>query len=174
MELSLRVLKVQKRLEVLMQKGIGIGSEDISLKNKLTAMQRELNKPNQYRGRLNELLPQLNYYLQNVHSLIPSDTLDNETLLAIQKVKLYMEGIFNWCLVSGATNSRFKKIDKHCKEGFTRHKLYYYNTRYRYIKRKNKDFKISTIRILKKFVLKRLTLLFTMCCIDHQYLNKCC
>jgi len=87
--LSHRVLKLQTKLEVLTQSGIGIRNEDISLRNKLNTLQRELHKPNQYRGRLNELAPQVNYYLQQSNLLLNSDnTLDDETK---ESVKNFLE-----------------------------------------------------------------------------------
>lgn len=54
-ELSHRVLKVMKKLEVLRCKGYGISMEEEAFRTKLENLQRELNQPNHYKGRLNEL-----------------------------------------------------------------------------------------------------------------------
>ncbi|KAL9648399.1 hypothetical protein ABK040_014021 [Willaertia magna] len=90
MDLSTRILKIQRKLEVLMQQGVGIRNEDISLRNKLNTLQRELHKPNQYRGRLNELVPQVNYYLQQSNLLMNTDKnlIDEERK---ESVKVFLE-----------------------------------------------------------------------------------
>lgn len=85
MELSFRVLGVMKRLEVLRQRGIPIGGTDIEVRDHLQAIQRELHKPNQYRGRLNELLPQLNFYTQYSAPLPNANAIDDESLASISK-----------------------------------------------------------------------------------------
>ncbi|EFC37759.1 predicted protein [Naegleria gruberi] len=87
-DLSHRILKIQSKLEVLTQSGIGIRNEDISLRNKLNTLQRELHKPNQFRGRLIELSPQVNYYLQQSNLLLNNNTLDDETK---ENVKNFLE-----------------------------------------------------------------------------------
>lgn len=88
-DLSHRILKIQSKLEVLTQSGIGIRNEDISLRNKLNTLQRELHKPNQYRGRLNELAPQVNYYLQQSNLLLNTgNVLDDQTK---ENVKDFLE-----------------------------------------------------------------------------------
>eukprot|EP00818_Percolomonas_sp_WS_P002186 CAMPEP_0117454036 /NCGR_PEP_ID=MMETSP0759-20121206/10576_1 /TAXON_ID=63605 /ORGANISM="Percolomonas cosmopolitus, Strain WS" /LENGTH=478 /DNA_ID=CAMNT_0005247175 /DNA_START=28 /DNA_END=1464 /DNA_ORIENTATION=+ len=78
-----RVLRLMSMMEILHQRGVGVGSSDIALKSKLQALQRELQKPNQYRGRLNELVPQVNYYIQNSSTLhappLSEDMMDEDT-----------------------------------------------------------------------------------------------
>jgi small nuclear ribonucleoprotein (snRNP)-like protein len=54
---------------------------DNKIKNKLDLLQQELHKPNQFRGRLNELSPQLNYFLQNAESYSNApDNFDEQSL----------------------------------------------------------------------------------------------
>ena len=87
-DLSHRILKIQSKLEVLTQSGIGIRNEDISLRNKLNTLQRELHKPNQFRGRIIELSPQVDYYLQQSNLLLNNNALDDETK---ENVKTFLE-----------------------------------------------------------------------------------
>lgn len=71
MELSHRVLRLtKKKIEVLRLKGYWISPEEDALRAKLEALQAELNKPNQFKGRLTEIsslvrmqedIPQPNY-----------------------------------------------------------------------------------------------------------------
>lgn len=80
-----------------MQKGLGIGSEDTVLRTKLLDMQRELNKPDQYRGRLHELMPKMNNYVQTAKQAPLSDTLvDGDNLAAVKKfLEMQTEGLEN-------------------------------------------------------------------------------
>jgi len=83
-KLTERILSTQKKLEVLMQKGVGCNDVDLHIKNKVDSMLQELNKPNQFKGRLNELIPQFNYYLQTAQSNFELiDQIDDATLEAI-------------------------------------------------------------------------------------------
>ncbi len=70
--LSLKVLRVQKKLEVLMaQNKPNLSGKDLELQNRFLSLEQELQKPNQYRGKLNELLPKLQLQ-QKLISSMPS------------------------------------------------------------------------------------------------------
>ncbi|KAL0481112.1 nuclear pore complex protein Nup54 [Acrasis kona] len=78
LRLYMRVLSIQRVLEVLMQKGQPLNSDDVALRNYLTSLLRELQKPSQYRGRLNELKPQLNYHLSQPMMVIDDKSVSDE------------------------------------------------------------------------------------------------
>lgn len=103
MELSHRVLKLMIKLEVQMQKGIGIRNEDIMLKNKLNTLMHQLHKPDQFRGRLNELMPQFNHIQSTSGLLAPNDSAvaaDQETLQSICSfLQMQNQGIKQLCEV---------------------------------------------------------------------------
>jgi nuclear pore complex protein Nup54 len=79
--LVMRVLRVNKKLEVLMQKGQPLNNEDVALRNILSSLLRELHKPSQYRGRLNELKPQLNHYLNQPCMTIDEKSVGDEEVM---------------------------------------------------------------------------------------------
>lgn len=97
MRLYTRLLKLMIRIEVQMQRGIGMRNEDIQLKNKLNALMMQLHRPDQFRGRLNEMNPQYSYYLQNSGSLLAlNDTVtsDEESISELTHfLKLQNRGI---------------------------------------------------------------------------------
>jgi nuclear pore complex protein Nup54 len=81
-KLSGRVLKTQKMVEVLMQKGVGLSGVDNQVKTKLDEMQELLHKPNEFRGRLNDLAPQfLQYVKDEQRSHVQSEKLDDPVLM---------------------------------------------------------------------------------------------
>ena len=88
MELSAKLLKIQKKIEVLMQKGVGIGTLDMKAKSRLENIQEQLHKPNQFQGRLNEILPSLNQqpqnFLNNNYDIKDEDLLPIIDLLSLQ------------------------------------------------------------------------------------------
>ncbi|KAL6080008.1 Nuclear pore complex protein Nup98-Nup96 [Balamuthia mandrillaris] len=55
MQLASRVLRIMKRLEVLRSMGYPILGDEEAFRGKLENLQRELNKPTQFKGRLNEI-----------------------------------------------------------------------------------------------------------------------
>jgi len=89
LELSHRVLKLMKRVEVLTYKGYPISLEEEAFRAKLENLQRELNQPSLFRGRLSDLLSFLRTHNQqevstasNIHQQL-TDTLDHDSLESI-------------------------------------------------------------------------------------------
>eukprot|EP01080_Neovahlkampfia_damariscottae_P005803 gene5803-9626_t len=109
--LNARILKLQMKLEVLMQKGGGQTSNDSKIKMKLDYLQQELHKPNQFRGRLNELVPQLNYFLQNTESFsnLPDNFEEQSLLFLIQYLSQQHDGLKE---LSSILNKDIKDVKK--------------------------------------------------------------
>lgn len=55
MELSHRVIKIMKKIEVIRNHGYPISGNEEAFSSKLDSLQRQLNQPNQFKGRLNEI-----------------------------------------------------------------------------------------------------------------------
>ncbi len=64
-----------------MQKGQPLNNEDVALRNIISSLLRELHKPSQYRGRLNELKPQLNHYLNQPCMTIDEKSVGDEEVM---------------------------------------------------------------------------------------------
>lgn len=94
--LSARVLTLQKQVEVLMQRGIGLSNTDNQIKQKLDKMQEEFYKPNEYRGRLNDLQPQFDqYFSRDRHMLVTQEKLDDPATRdkLMKLLQLHTEGL---------------------------------------------------------------------------------
>jgi len=73
-----------KKIETFEGKGIPSQPDERIFRQKLESIQREINKPNQYKGRISELSSRVRFEEQSVEDRM--DTLDAESLEKITKV----------------------------------------------------------------------------------------
>jgi len=83
MELSARVLRIMKKVDLLQNLGRPISTEEEAFRSKLEKIERELQMPTQFKGRLNELLSLVR--MQEDVVQVNHENLDEESLETISK-----------------------------------------------------------------------------------------
>lgn len=86
MEQCHRLLKIVSKVECFQNRGRGMTPEEELFHAKLTSMQRELNKPTQFQGRLNELTSLVSMQ-EDISPAVPEE-LDAESA---ENIELYLE-----------------------------------------------------------------------------------
>lgn len=80
------------KVEVLQNRGLSITFAEEEFRRKLDNLYRELNKPNQFKGRLNSLITYVKLY-ENKPSEIKK-TLDEESLESVKNVSFSFHSFF--------------------------------------------------------------------------------
>jgi len=90
---SERILRLMKGIEVRMQQGVYIRTEDIAIDERLKSLTSALHQPNQFRGRLNELRPKIDSYTESTNRLLSKS---NESVTATLNDPETIQSILNF------------------------------------------------------------------------------
>lgn len=110
-----------KKIEVLRSKGYSLSLDEEAFRSKLSSLQRELNQPNLFKGRLNELSALVRMQEERQSSTM-YDTVDDESLEKMHKVDFSFE-VYEWLVLIGP-NCCISSYSEYIKERFARYQHY--------------------------------------------------